>query len=162
MNASKLIKSATIAALLSAGFAAGAANAADNGYIFIGFDGNSGRHSGYYSGYDGRNSHDRRWDDRGRDDRAVRYIDRVQAEQRDQIRDGVRSGELTRRELETLRAEQREIERMQRLYLADGQLSRHERQRLLDELEDANRNITRQINDREDRDGQRYPRYGYR
>ena len=85
-------------------------------------------------------------------------INRREAYQRDRIREGVRSGELTRREAGRLVNEQRRIESYERRSrLDDGRLDRHERQRLDQMLDRSNRDIYREKHDRQDRD--RYWRY---
>jgi hypothetical protein len=101
-------------------------------------------------------------DFRYNDDRAERYIDRMQAELRDRIQQGIRSGELTPREAQRLVAEQREIERLQHMYMADRRINPFERQRLMSELEQASRNIWREKHDAQDRDDFRPPWYAYR
>lgn len=124
------------------------AASADQGFVYMGFSDPDAR---YWRGGPDRYQ-ERHFEQRYRDNRGGWMIDRIQAEQRERIREGWRDGDLTARELSRLRAEQREIERLQRLYAADGRISASERRRLLAELDDANRNITREIRDREDRD----------
>lgn len=68
------------------------------------------------------------------DGRTERYVDQRQAEQYWRIHQGVRSGELTPFEAQRLWGEQRNIDRMQRQFAADGRLSPWERQRLASEL----------------------------
>jgi hypothetical protein len=53
-------------------------------------------------------------------------IDARQQRQMDRIMHGLRSGDLSRHEARNLMREQREIERMQRYFLADGRLTRDE------------------------------------
>jgi hypothetical protein len=71
-----------------------------------------------------------RWPDRSpafcppRDGSAA--IDQRQHRQMDRIVDGVRSGQLTRHEARDLVRDQRQIENLERRYLADGRLDRHE------------------------------------
>ena len=71
--------------------------------------------------------------------------------QRQRIKEGVRSGELTPREAKRLRAEQRMIRREERAYYADGYLSRGERRALYRDLRDANRHIYNQTHDAQTR-----------
>src|SRR5262245_5508837 len=85
-------------------------------------------------------------------------INRREYSQRNRIREGVRSGELTRREAHRLYDQQRRIETYERRSrLDDGRLDRHERRRLDHLLDRSNRDIYREKNDRQDRD--RYRRY---
>lgn len=83
--------------------------------------------------------------------RALSRIDRLQAKQHRRIVQGVRSGDLTRREAGRLRAEQRVIQRKERAYLADGRLSRGERRDLYRDLRSANRHIYKQTHDAQTR-----------
>lgn len=76
-------------------------------------------------------------------------INQRQYEQYERIDQGVRSGELTREEAQTLRAEQRAISREERAYRADGVLSAGERRELQRELDEASRNIYEEKHDAE-------------
>ena len=78
-------------------------------------------------------------------------INRMQAQQHRRIVQGMRSGELTSREARRLQAEQRNIRRQERAYLADGHLSRWERRDLYGDLRDANRHIYNQTHDAQTR-----------
>lgn len=78
-------------------------------------------------------------------------INRMQAQQRRSIRQGMRSGELTSREARRLIGEQRMIQRRERAYLADGRLSRGERRDLYRDLRSANRHIYNQSHDAQTR-----------
>lgn len=95
--------------------------------------------------------------DRGRDrdhDRGRRResINERQREQEERIRQGIRSGELTRREARRLEAQQFRIrEAEERARRSGGGLSDRERARLQRELDYSSRNIYRQKNDRQDR-----------
>jgi hypothetical protein len=74
-------------------------------------------------------------------------INRRQDHQRDRIRNGIRSGELTRREAGRLIYQQRRIEAYERRSrLDDGRLDRHERRRLNRMLDRSSRDIYRQKN----------------
>lgn len=151
MKASKLIKGMVAATLLSSLFA-GASAWADDGYAparFGGFDGGHARYQPtepdgryYHRDYDGRTGH---------------QVDRRQAAQWERIRHGIRTGNLTPREAARLMAQQREIERLQQIYLADGRLSAHERRHLRAELDDASQHIWREVRDSQDRYGYRRP-----
>lgn len=79
-------------------------------------------------------------------------INQRQHHQQARIRQGVRSGELTRREAARLQAEQARI----RVYetfarRSGGEFTLRERQRIAHELRDASRHIYRQKHDRQDR-----------
>ena len=84
-------------------------------------------------------------------------INRRQYAQRSRIREGIRSGELTRREASRLIHQQRRIEAYERRSLLDdGRLDRRERRRLDQMLDRAGRDIYREKNDRQDRYRYRY------
>lgn len=109
----RIVKTLAIAALSSLTLMAGASQANDRGH------------------YERTNFPDRPgFDHRGPDDfqhHAAGYsIDARQQRQMDRIMHGLRSGDLSRHEARDLMREQREIERMQRHYLADGHLTRGE------------------------------------
>lgn len=61
--------------------------------------------------------------------------------QEDRVRQGVRSGSLTREEARGLRQEGREIRQLEREYKSDGVLSRDERKSLYQELNERSRAI---------------------
>jgi hypothetical protein len=80
-------------------------------------------------------------------------VNRREYSQRNRIRDGVRSGELTRGETSRLINQQRRIESYERRSrLDDGRLDWQERRRLDRMLDRSSRDIYRQKNDRQDRD----------
>jgi hypothetical protein len=80
-------------------------------------------------------------------------VNRREYSQRNRIRDGVRSGELTRGEASRLINQQRRIESYERRSrLDDGRLDWQERRRLDRMLDRSSRDIYRQKNDRQDRD----------
>lgn len=81
----------------------------------------------------------------------TRGINRRERCDRERIQQGVRSGELTRREAERLRAEQFRIRAYEARARSDGSLSRRERYRLDEMLDRANRDIYRQKHDNQDR-----------
>lgn len=155
MKASNLIKSMTALSVLSTALLAGGAQADYFSVSYGDFDGDrvqyryvdrDGRHQ--YRDYDGHDGY---------------FVDRIQAEQRERIHQGIRSGELTPREAARLQAEQREIEHLQRMYMADGRLGPHERRHLVAELDDASRHIWRQKHDAQDRyDYRPHWPHGYR
>lgn len=74
-------------------------------------------------------------------------IDRIQQRQHDHIVQGIRSGELTRREAHRLIEEQRAIRAEERAYLADGVLTRAERGDLYEDLYAAGRHIYNETHD---------------
>lgn len=156
MKSSHFVKTLVASVLLSSAFVAGGASA-HNGYASAGH----GDDDGYRAPL-----HQTEWDGHDRyrryDARVGFEIDRVQAEQRARIQQGIRSGELTPFEAARLIGEQREIERMQQVYMADSRLTPHERQRLLAELNDAGRNIRQEKHDAQDRDAFRRPWFAYR
>lgn len=78
-------------------------------------------------------------------------LDRCEANQADRIRQGVRSGELTRPEARRLRDGQADLRRHERWARADGEVSRRERAALQHEANQQNRRIYRQKHDAQDR-----------
>ena len=74
-----------------------------------------------------------------------------QHNQRERIQQGVRSGELTRRETRHLAEEQRDIRQLERAYKSDGTLTAAERRDLRHEQNQASRDIYRQKHDAQDR-----------
>lgn len=90
---------------------------------------------GWHSGQGGE-----RWND---------HIDLHQNRQASLIRYGVHTGQLTPREALRLMAEQREIDRLQRQFTADGHISAQERRRLELALHEARRNIREELHDRQ-------------
>jgi hypothetical protein len=63
-------------------------------------------------------------------DTSTPRVDRREVRQRQRIRQGARSGELTRGERARLRAGQRHVHRMEWRAKRDGHVSRYERRRL--------------------------------
>lgn len=78
-------------------------------------------------------------------------VDHRQHNQADRIRQGVRSGELTKDEARGLVKEQREIRQLERQYKSDGVLTRDERRDLHKELNQASRHIYKEKHDGEKR-----------
>jgi Skp family chaperone for outer membrane proteins len=74
-----------------------------------------------------------------------------QHNQQHRLADGVRSGELTREETQTLRKEQREIRQKERAYKSDGKMTRAERHDLHREQNQAGQNIREEKHDTEQR-----------
>ena len=78
-------------------------------------------------------------------------INHRQHHQHTRIRDGVRSGELTRKETARLRVEQRHVRRAERRVKSDGNVTREERARIERKQNRAGRDIRRQTHDEQDR-----------
>lgn len=78
-------------------------------------------------------------------------IDRREQREMERIRQGVRSGELTRNEARRLLNEQRMIRQEEREYKSDGVLTRDERKDLLQDLNAANQHIYNETHDAERR-----------
>jgi hypothetical protein len=74
-----------------------------------------------------------------------------QHNQRERIQQGVRSGELTRRETRNVAEEQRDIRQLERAYKSDGTLTGAERRDLHHEQNQASREIYREKHDAQDR-----------
>lgn len=74
-----------------------------------------------------------------------------QHNQQQRIRQGVRSGELTRRETRTLEHQQREIQQDKKEAKADGTVTKEERIDLQKEQNQASRSIYRKKHNRRDR-----------
>lgn len=78
-------------------------------------------------------------------------VNQRQQHQNQRIRQGVRSGELTRRETRNLAEEQRDVRQLERAYKSDGELTRAERVDLHREQNQASRDIYEQKHDAQDR-----------
>lgn len=78
-------------------------------------------------------------------------VNRRQQNQHQRIKQGVRSGELTRRETGALAREQRDVRQLEREYKSDGELTRTERVDLHQEQNQASRHIYNQKHDAQDR-----------
>jgi Skp family chaperone for outer membrane proteins len=79
------------------------------------------------------------------------HVNQRQHNQRERIQQGVRSGELTRRETGKLVEEQRDVRQLERAYKSDGTLTGAERRDLHHEQNQASRDIYRQKHDEQDR-----------
>ena len=79
------------------------------------------------------------------------HIDRRERYQQQRIRQGVRSGELTRRETARLEAEQGRIRGYELYAKSDGHVSAGERRRLDRMLDRSSRDIYRQKHDGQER-----------
>ena len=71
--------------------------------------------------------------------------------QRERIQQGVRSGELTRRETQRAVENQRDIRQLERAYQSDGELTRNERRDLTHEQNQASRQLYHDKHDAQDR-----------
>jgi len=78
-------------------------------------------------------------------------VNQRQHNQRERIQQGVKSGELTRRETGRLAEEQRDIRQLERGYKSDGTLTDAERRDLQHEQDQASRDIYRQKHDEQER-----------
>ena len=78
-------------------------------------------------------------------------VNKRQQNQHQRVRQGVRSGELTRRETGALAREQRDVRQLERAYKSDGELTRAERVDLHQEQNQASRHIHNQKHDAQDR-----------
>ena len=76
-----------------------------------------------------------------------------QQHQDQRIKQGVRSGELTKHEAKGLREDRRDIKQLEMAYKADGTLSGAERKDLHQELNKNSKNIYQQKHDGQDRNG---------
>ena len=79
------------------------------------------------------------------------YIDRREHREQQRIRQGIHSGELTRREARRLEAEQGRIRGYEWYAKSDGHVSRAERRHLDRMLDRSSRDIYRQKHDGQDR-----------
>ena len=78
-------------------------------------------------------------------------INARQGAQRERVQQGVRSGELTRRETRNAREDQRDIRQLERAYKSDGELTRGERRDLTREQNQASRELYRNKHDAQER-----------
>jgi Skp family chaperone for outer membrane proteins len=78
-------------------------------------------------------------------------VNQRQHNQRERIQQGVKSGELTRRETGRLAGQQRDVRQLERAYKSDGTLTGAERRDLQHEQNQASRDIYRQKHDEQDR-----------
>jgi uncharacterized membrane protein YebE (DUF533 family) len=74
-------------------------------------------------------------------------IDRRQYNQEQRIRDGVRSGEITRRESYQLETEQARIRELERRAKADGRVDRNERAQIRNAQNAASQHIAQESHD---------------
>lgn len=78
-------------------------------------------------------------------------VDQRQQNQKERIREGVKSGELTKKEAARLRAEQRAIKAEERMAKADGKVTRAERAKLRHDQNKASADIYKQKHDAQKR-----------
>jgi len=78
-------------------------------------------------------------------------VNERQHNQQERIRQGIKSGELTRREAARLEAQEARIRVNERFAKADGKVTAAERARLEKELKKASENIREQKHDEQDR-----------
>jgi hypothetical protein len=122
----------------------------DQRYQRYGYD----AHRGYRDDDRKRRHDDKRADKRT--DKIDKKIDRRQDKQMQRIREGWRSGDLTREELAQLKRQQQRIEQMQRRFDDDGRYSRAERERLNKALKRADKRIKAARHDDDQRRAYRY------
>ncbi|MFV0299094.1 MAG: hypothetical protein ACK5JT_23575 [Hyphomicrobiaceae bacterium] len=78
---------------------------------------------------------------------ATHRIDQRQDRQAVRIRNGVRSGQITRREARNLKSEQAYIRHLERTAKRDGHISHREARRIASAQKAASRHIARERND---------------
>jgi hypothetical protein len=88
-------------------------------------------------------------------------IDERETRQRQAIRRGVESGELTRGEADRLRHEQARIERHELMARSDGRFTPRERSRIQHELDRSARHIRHETHDRQRAGGRDRPRHDH-
>jgi len=132
----RIAKTLAIASLSALSLMAGSSQANDWGH----FERTNAPYFPDHHGFD-RPGFDHRGPDVFQRPEAGYNIDARQQHQMEQIMRGLRSGELSRHEARYLIREQKEIEQMQRHYLADGRLNHDEWLQLDRRLEHAARDI---------------------
>ena len=78
-------------------------------------------------------------------------VNRRQHRQKDRIKQGVRSGELTKEEAKGLRGEKKAIREKEKAFKSDGQLTKDERKELHQELNESSKHIADEKHDAEKR-----------
>jgi len=78
-------------------------------------------------------------------------VNERQHNQKHRLKDGVKSGELTKEEAKGLRDEQKALREKERAYKADGKLTRDERKDLHQDLNDSSKHIYQEKHDAEKR-----------
>lgn len=84
-------------------------------------------------------------------DKRNTVINKREARQQDRIQQGVKSGELTKKETKEAVQEQRDIKKIEKIYKADGTLTTRERQDLQRELDQSSQEIKAQKHDAQKR-----------
>lgn len=74
---------------------------------------------------------------------GISSFDKRIERQKSRIKQGVKSGELTRKEAKSLRNQQKKIAKLDRKFTSDGKLSKHERHKLKKRLDKASKRIYR-------------------
>ena len=88
---------------------------------------------------------------------ATPVINKRQQNQKDRIQQGVKSGELTKREARKLRKEEKEIRKEKRAAKADGTVTKQERKAIRKDERKASRDIAKQKHDKQKRPRARKP-----
>jgi hypothetical protein len=83
---------------------------------------------------------------------AQNPIDQREQSQKARIRQGVKSGELTRNEARQLLKKEAKIRASERKAKSDGEITRKEARKLDRKLDKASRDIAKQKNDKQDRE----------
>jgi hypothetical protein len=134
MNTKNLIQSLGLAALL--GVSAGALAHGDEDFRPGPNNGPAFNHPAFQEGL-----------------RLMKEVNARQDQQTDRILNGLYEKRISPAEFRKLMDEQREIQRMERSFLADGFLNRFEYQRLDAALDNASRNISQESHDAQGRSG---------
>jgi hypothetical protein len=78
-------------------------------------------------------------------------VDKRQQNQKDRVKQGVKSGELTKKEAGNIARERRDIKKLEREYGADGVVTNTERKDMERRMDEASRDIFQQKHDAQDR-----------
>lgn len=148
------MKPLILSMLIVGSLAAWVANAEAQTFVRVDFhrDINQAERYAYNQRHEGNR---RDWNGRGGDgqhtgwNNSTRWVDRTQAQQREALERGLRSGRITPSEFRQLSAEQRAIRQEERVYRSDGRLSGAERTDLRQDLQTAWRNIRTEMGDGE-------------
>lgn len=85
------------------------------------------------------------------DRHAQKNVDAREYRQKERIRQGTRSGQLTGDEAKELRAQQREIRQEEKQYRSDGKFTKEERKDIRHDLNQASKDIYQEKHDTETR-----------
>ena len=80
-------------------------------------------------------------------------VNKRQQRQGERIHQGVKSGELTKKEARQLRAEEKSVRKEEKAFKSDGKLTRNERKQLHKDLNKTSRDIYSEKHDAEKRTG---------